>query len=114
MKEGDPGDALYIIKSGVASVTKASRLRGREAILATLKRGGSFGELALIDGLPRSADVTAAQPLECYMLSRADFLVALDEYPGVARGMLPYLAAMVRNADSWVGSLIESWVARHI
>jgi len=114
VKEGDPGDALYIIKSGVASVTKTSRLRGMEAVLAILKRGGSFGELALIDGLPRSADVAAVQPVECYILRRDDFLAALDEHPEIARGMLPYLAAMVRNADSWIGSLIESWAARQI
>ena len=112
VKEGDPGDALYIVKSGLATVTKSPGSGGMEVVLALLKSGDSFGEVALIDGMPRSADVTATQQMECYMLSRDDFLAALDEHPEIAKGVLPCLASMVRSADGWVASLLDRVAGR--
>ena len=100
-------DGLYIVKNGMAKVTKSSLgAAGVEAVLAILREGDSFGEFALIDGMPRSATVTAMAPVECYFLPRAAFLIALRENPGIARSMLPTLAGMVRTADLWVGQLI--------
>ena len=99
-KENDPVDGLYIVKSGTAKVTKGGA--GMEAVLAIHGQGDSFGEIGLIDGLPRSADVTAMQPMECYFLGRDSFLAALDQHPELARSMLLSLAGMVRNADEWV------------
>ena len=75
-------------------------------MLAILREGDSFGELALLDGLPRSANVTAMAPVECYFLPEAAFVIALRENPGIARCMLPTLAGMVRTADEWVGQLL--------
>ena len=77
VKKGDPGDSLYIVKSGLASVTTSGGPSGTEAVLAILKSGDSFGEVSLIDGKPRTADVTATGPVECYILSRDDFTAAL-------------------------------------
>jgi len=114
VKTGDPGDALYVVKSGTASVTKSAGSGGMEAVLALLKPGDSFGEVALVDGLPRTADVTAMQPMECYVLSRDDFIAALDEHPEIARDLLPCLAAMVRGADKWIASLIDRQAGRLI
>jgi len=101
MTEADPVDCLYIIKSGTARVTKVTD-SGEQVVLAELKRGDSFGELALIDGLGRSAEVTAMQPMECYMLPHEAFLDAIDLYPGIAKAMLPVLAGMVREANKRV------------
>lgn len=67
VREGDPPDGFYIVKSGVAKVTKPSGPGGAEVVLALLRRGDSFGELALIDGLSRSATVTAMRAMECYL-----------------------------------------------
>ena len=105
--DNDPADGLYIVKSGMAKVTKsAAETSGVEAVLAILRQGNSFGELSLIDGLPRSASVTAMGPIECYFLPRDAFLLALKETPEIALGMLPALASMVRSADQWVAQLI--------
>lgn len=112
VKKGDPGDALYIVKSGLASVTTSGGPSGTEAVLAILKSGDSFGEVALIDGQPRTADVTATGPVECYRLSRDDFLSALDEHLEIAKGILPCLAAMVRSADLWIDSLFDRLASR--
>ena len=50
---------------------------GAEAELGILRQGNSFGELSTIDGLPRSANVTAMGPVTCYFLPRDDFMIAL-------------------------------------
>ncbi len=101
-------DGLYILKNGMAKVTKSSSdAAGVEAVLSILREGDTFGELGLIDGLPRSAKVTAMSPVECYFLPRAAFLIALRENPVIARCMLPTLAGMVRAADRWVGDLFQ-------
>ena len=105
--EDEPSDGLYIMKSGMAKVTKwATGSEGVGAVLSILRQGNSFGEIGLIDGLPRSAGVSAMGPVECYFLPRAEFLSALEESPEIALGMLPALAAMVRNADQWVAQSI--------
>ncbi|PKB67315.1 MAG: hypothetical protein BZY81_05010 [SAR202 cluster bacterium Io17-Chloro-G4] len=106
-QEDEPADGLYIIKSGMAKVTKwATESEGVAAVLSILRQGTSFGEIGLIDGLPRSANVSAMGPVECYFLPRAEFLAALEENPEIALRMLPALAAMVRNADQWVAQSI--------
>ena len=99
-------DGLYIVKSGVAKVTKPSQSWEAEAVLAILGHGHCFGEIGLLDGLPPSANVTAMEAMECYVLSREDFLPALEENPEIALGMLPGLANMVRSADQWIAQLL--------
>ena len=107
IRDKDPADGLYIIKSGVAGVTKSKEKGASEAVLAMLSPGKSFGEIGLIDGLPRTANVSAMGPMECYFLDRDTFLAALDEHPEIARGMLRGLATMVRNADQWIAQLLR-------
>lgn len=107
MRSNDDVDGLYIIKSGAVGVTKAAESGVAEALLATLRQGASFGEIGLLDGLPRSANVSALEPLECYYLSRESFLNALEEHPEIARGMLPALATMVRNTNKMVAELLS-------
>ena len=101
-----PVDGLYIIKSGVAKVSKPSESWEAEAVLAILGKGSCFGEIGLLDGLPPSANVTALEPMECFFLARDDFLSALEENPEIALGMLPGLSAMVRGADRWIAQLL--------
>ena len=101
-----PIDGLYLIKSGVAKVSKPSESWEAEAVLAILGKGSCFGEIGLLGGLPPSANVTALEPMECFFLARDDFLSALEENPEIALGMLPGLSAMVRGADRWIAQLL--------
>ncbi len=112
LKKGESSFALFIIKSGSAKVTTSDSLGRMEATLAHLQSGDSFGELGLIDGIQRSADVTALTNMNCYMLSRSDFLAALEEYPEIAKSILPCLTAMVRSANNWINTLFNT-LANH-
>ena len=110
IRENEPTDGLYIIKSGMAQVTKSAGGGDLEVDLATLVQGESFGEIGLIDGLPRSANVTAIEPLTCYYLPRPVFLTAVAENLEIALGMLPAMAAMVRNADEIAQTILSMFV----
>ena len=68
----------------MAQVTKPAGGGDLEVDLATLLQGESFGEIGLIDGLPRSANVTAVEQLTCYYLPRPVFLNAVAENPEIA------------------------------
>ncbi len=59
--QGDPGDSLHIIATGAVKIVLPSA-EGEEAIIATLREGDFFGELALLDGAPHSATATALEP----------------------------------------------------
>ena len=106
VKDADPSDGFYVIRFGAAKVTKASDRAETEVVLAILRQGDSFGEIGLIDGLPRTASVVTMQPTECYFLSRDGFMAALEQHPEIARGLLPGLAGMVRSADQWIAHLL--------
>ncbi len=94
----------------MAQVTKPAGSGDLEVDLATLVQGESFGEIGLIDGLPRSANVTAIEPLACYYLPRPVFLTSVTENPEIALGMLPAMAGMVRNADEIASTILSMFV----
>ena len=110
LEENEPADGLYIIRSGLVKVTKPASSHQAEVDLAILSRGNFFGEIGLIDGLPRSASVTALEPTECYFLPRPVYITAVRENPEIALGMLPALAAMVRNADQIAQTLLDMFL----
>ena len=60
-QEGDPGDSLYLVGEGSVKISKEG-LGGREEVLGYIQTGNFFGEMALLDGKPRSAMATAAEP----------------------------------------------------
>ncbi|HEY3060070.1 MAG TPA: cyclic nucleotide-binding domain-containing protein [Chloroflexota bacterium] len=72
VREGEPGDACYIVKSGDAAVISQD-LIGQEITLAVLQPAASFGEIALLTNQPRTATIRAQTDLETFVLDRADF-----------------------------------------
>ncbi|MHC4393271.1 MAG: Crp/Fnr family transcriptional regulator [Planctomycetota bacterium] len=95
-RAGDPGDAAYVIASGQLAVTALSE-QGREVLLQLMVPGEMVGELALLDGRPRSATVTAREPVELFVLERTDFLQCLREQPEIALALLKVLSERVRR-----------------
>jgi CRP/FNR family cyclic AMP-dependent transcriptional regulator len=78
---------------------------GREVILSILGPGDFFGEMGLIDGSPRSADVVAAESCEMLVISKADFRRCLQENFEVAFNIMKRLVERLREADRKIESL---------
>jgi len=101
--QGDPGDSLHIVSSGAVKIVLPS-LEGEEAIIATLRSGDFFGELALLDGAPRSATAVAVEPSETWTLSR-ELLRSLLEHDASLRDSL--LAGVARELRRITGHVQE-------
>ncbi len=101
----DPGDSLYIISRGKVKVVLFSR-DGKEVLLSTLGPGEFFGEMALLDGLPRSASVVATEDSELLVLKRKDFIELIRNHPEIALRILTIMSKRLRYADQKIGSLI--------
>jgi CRP/FNR family transcriptional regulator, cyclic AMP receptor protein len=101
----DPGQVLYMIKEGKVKICIISP-DGQEISLAVFGKGECFGEFALLDGLPRSADAIALEKVECYTLQRSDFHNAIMKNPKIAIQVLEALTKRLRNTDNMVEDLI--------
>ena len=101
---GDPGDALFVIVSGEVKISLPSET-GDEAILATLRPGDVFGELALLDGAPRSASASALTPTETVVLPRERFRELIATETGVRDALLASIAGELRRLTTHVEEL---------
>lgn len=102
--DGDQSDSLYIVRSGRVKVY-LSNDSGKEIFLNSHGPGEYFGEMALLDSEPRSANVATTEDSEFVTLSRADFESVLDRYPEMPRELLRGLSARLRNLTENVRSL---------
>ena len=102
--EQSQGETFFIIISGVVKVTRLSD-DGREVILAILGESDFFGEMSLLDGEGRSANIVANEKSEVVTLSRSDFLDCLQKYPKIAIALLEELAVRLRKSDQHIESL---------
>jgi CRP-like cAMP-binding protein len=93
---GDPGSSLCIVESGRVRLGFSSP-DGRERSLALLGPGDFFGELALLDGRPRSADAVATEPSRLLLLPRESFLQSLRSHPELAITLLGVLSERLRR-----------------
>jgi CRP/FNR family cyclic AMP-dependent transcriptional regulator len=96
---GDPGDGCYWIDKGLLKVSIVGP-SGTERILAILGPGAVVGELATIDGLPRSASVSAVRDSELNFISRTAFEAFASKHPEVYKHMVSLLAARLRDTDA--------------
>jgi CRP/FNR family cyclic AMP-dependent transcriptional regulator len=101
----DPGQVLYVIKEGKVKICLISP-DGQEISLVVFGKGECFGELALLDGLPRSADAIAMERAECYTLQRSDFHNAIMKNPTIAIQVMEVLSKRLRSTDQQVEDLI--------
>jgi len=103
--EDDPGDALYVVVTGLVKVVLIGE-DGREVILSVLKEGDFFGEMALIDDEPRSAHVIAMEDANLLVLRREDFHQRVREVPTISLSLLRTLSRRLREADDKIGGLV--------
>ena len=91
VREGDAGDAFYVVLAGQAKVTTNGKVVNR------VMPGDHFGEISLLDGDVRTATVTSETPMTLLMLQRTRFVKALREEPDMAMNLLASLARQIRR-----------------
>ena len=114
----DPGDSLFVVVSGSVKITLSADDGTEPAILTTIGPGGFFGELALLDGAPRSATAVALEASETLVLRRDAFGRLVDSEPGLRRALLATLASEIRRLTAQVEDLhfldLPGRLARHL
>ena len=91
--EGDKGDAMFVVRTGEVAIERGGR------VMETLGGGGIFGEMALIDGSPRSATVRAKTDCEVAPINEKTFLFLVHETPFFAIAVMRTLADRLRRMD---------------
>jgi CRP-like cAMP-binding protein len=97
MHEGDDAGPVVILLRGRVKIATTSEA-GRHAIVAVRGPGDLLGELAAIDGEPRSMSVTTLEQVELLLITRTDFLALLEQHPRMAIVLLRVLARRLRHA----------------
>ena len=108
-RTGDAGSGMYLIEQGTVGISMKAA-DGHELTVAELGPGDFFGEMAMIDGKPRSATATALEPARLAILSRRHFLSFMQNNSNVALEMLAALAHRLRRTDE----LLQSRVTRNV
>lgn len=104
-RKDDPGTHLYVMLDGAVKIALPGEF-GQEALVAIMRPGDHFGELALFDGSPRSASATALEDTRAALLARDDFLAFLETHPAAVRIVLDALAKTIRRLSDRVEDLI--------
>ncbi|MBA4407085.1 Crp/Fnr family transcriptional regulator [bacterium] len=104
LMEEETGTALFVIVKGKVKVARSSS-DGREVILTILSDSDFFGEMAILDGLTRSATVTAIDETELFLLQRNDFMGLLHEHPEISVALLQEMTKRLRAADMKIKAL---------
>jgi CRP/FNR family transcriptional regulator, cyclic AMP receptor protein len=95
--EGEPGREFYVIASGSVRVERQDKL------LRTLHAGDFLGEIALIDGGPRTATATTDTDAQLLVIAQSDFGVLLERFPEIQSTVLQALAERIRRLDPAAG-----------
>jgi CRP/FNR family transcriptional regulator, cyclic AMP receptor protein len=93
---GDAGACLFAICSGTIKISAPSP-NGRSAIFNLISEGAVFGEIALLDGLPRTADATAVTDCELMVIERRDFVPLIHEQPEIGLRLIEVLCGRLRQ-----------------
>ncbi len=99
--QGSPGDSLLAVLEGEVTISAPSA-EGREVVFAVIESGEFFGEVALLDGKPRSADAIARTDCTLLVIQRRDFMPFLEAHPQIALRLLPVLCAQIRRMSEHV------------
>lgn len=104
LSEEDAGNALFVIISGKVKVVRSDSGE-KEVILAILNESDFFGEMALLDGLNRSANVIATEDSKLFIIQRSEFLGLLRKYPDVSIALLQELSTRLRASSMKIKAL---------
>src|SRR5882672_779884 len=99
--KGDPGSGLMGVLAGMVKVSVASA-EGKDIVLNIFHEGEIFGEIALLDGRPRTADATAMSDCELIVIERRDFVPFLSAHPDVTIKFIEILCSRLRRTSEQV------------
>jgi CRP-like cAMP-binding protein len=106
LSEQDAGSALFVMVSGKVKVARVSNDdKNKEVILTLLNPSDFFGEMALLDGLARSATVTSVEDSQVFIIQRNDFLDLIQQHPEVSIALLQELTQRLRAAGIKIKAL---------
>ena len=108
-RRDDPGDAMFFIESGRIRIS-VQDADGHDTVLAEMRSGDFFGEMAMLDGQNRSADATATEPTELAVLAREDFRAFVRQKPEIALGLMTAMTHRLRRTDN----LLRHRISRNI
>src|SRR6476620_873420 len=100
-EKGDPGTSLFAVLSGTVKISNQST-EGKDAVLNMIAAGGIFGEIALLDGQPRTADAFAASDCELMQIDRRDFVPLVTQNPEIALKLVEILCGRIRHTSEQV------------
>lgn len=104
--EGDPGESLLVLESGQVRISRYTP-SGHEVVLAVVDAPASFGELALIDGAPRSATITAQSPVLVRVVPRQAFVALIENDTQAAMAVLHAVTGMVRSTNERLADVLS-------
>ena len=107
--KGDPGNSLFAVISGTVKISISSP-EGRSAIFNLIGAGEIFGEVALLDGLARTADATANTSCEIFVIDRREFLPFLRDQPALAMKFIELLCTRLR----WTSDQVEQVILQNL
>lgn len=100
-ERGDPGTSLFAVLRGTVRISNRSA-DGKDAVLNMIPAGGIFGEIALLDGQPRTADAFAVSDCELMQIDRRDFVPLVSENPEIALKLIEILCGRIRHTSAQV------------
>ena len=109
VSKGDPGNSLIAVISGTVKISVSSA-DGRSAILNMIGPGEIFGEVAVLDGHPRTADATANTNCEIFVIDRREFLPFVRSQPELAMKFIELLCARLR----WTSDQVEEVILQNL
>lgn len=103
LRQGDPGNTLFILKSGQVKVHLNNK-DGREIILKIIEGNDFFGEMSLLDGKFRAATITAMKDSKALLVFREDFIRLIKTHPSIAMNILASVIGRFRKANEKIAS----------
>ena len=100
----EAGDTFYIINKGKVKVSRVSE-DGKEVILTILGSGDFFGEMSILDGLSRSANVVSINDTEVLTIKGKEFLNLLNKSPRISDNLIKVLCSRIRRSDAQIKRL---------
>ncbi|MCA9916662.1 MAG: Crp/Fnr family transcriptional regulator [Anaerolineales bacterium] len=113
-REGDPGQVLYLVQSGQVRIYVNGLAGSETSVILFGRPGDMFGELAVIDGLPRSATAVALDETLLYTISRESFRLHMQRFPQLALSFMKELTHRVRYNTRQMDSLASLPVSQRL